>query len=495
LRRLIALTLAVAACSGDRQAEEGAHPAAAPHGTDAIALRIPRAGGTARAYLFPRLDSVAWSAGGAPAVGRVLSFDPEAGLIAFTDAKGQPKRLDLRLGEVRSASKAVLSGVTSVNGTDIYGITSAGAVARMTPSGDWSFTPPRPAQILYPVNDGTLVIANQAGTSLRLWHIRPPDEEILDSAGIDDVTRGPRVQAGDRLYVSSPNGLQGVTIRGLKQLKRIRTAGEVAAMAPTPSGDRVFVAMTGSAEIKVIDRYSEAVAGSIKLPAPASQLRIDPLGQSLLAKPAAGGDSAWLVAIGTGNVTGTVATEWTNDLPAFAREGSIATLRGSDVVFVNASSLAPTRTIRGGAKDYWYFFSWNGFRPRAANLDQPVTFGTGDSAPPTDTMIRPSPDSTPRNPPMRDASPTMVPPMVLPPPAAKAGTGFVVSFAALLSEQSARQTAAEIQVDGMKPRIVQTQSGGTPIFRVILGPYSTREEAERIGRESKRQYWIYEGGQ
>jgi hypothetical protein len=327
LRRLIALTLAVAACSGDRQAEEGAHPAAAPHGTDAIALRIPRAGGTARAYLFPRLDSVAWSAGGAPAVGRVLSFDPEAGLIAFTDAKGQPKRLDLRLGEVRSASKAVLSGVTSVNGTDIYGITSAGAVARMTPSGDWSFTPPRPAQILYPVNDGTLVIANQAGTSLRLWHIRPPDEEILDSAGIDDVTRGPRVQAGDRLYVSSPNGLQGVTIRGLKQLKRIRTAGEVAAMAPTPSGDRVFVAMTGSAEIKVIDRYSEAVAGSIKLPAPASQLRIDPLGQSLLAKPAAGGDSAWLVAIGTGNVTGTVATEWTNDLPAFAREGSIATLR------------------------------------------------------------------------------------------------------------------------------------------------------------------------
>jgi len=28
----------------------------------------------------------------------------------------------------------------------------------------------------------------------------------------------------------------------------------------------------------------------------------------------------------------------------------------------------------------------------------------------------------------------------------------------------------------------------------VLGPYPTREEAERIGRESKQSYWIYEGG-
>jgi cell division septation protein DedD len=495
LRRLIALTLAVAACSGDRQAEEGAHPAAAAGGTDAIALRIPRAGGTARAYIFPRLDSVAWSAGGAPAIGRVLSFDREAGLIAFTDAKGQPKRLDFRLGEVRSASKATLSGVTSANGTDIYGITPAGAVARMTPSGDWAFTPPKPAQILYPVNDGTLVIANQAGATLHLWHIRPPDEEILDSATIDGVGSGPRVQAGDRLYVSSRDALQGVTIRGLKELKKIPTKRDVAAIAPTPSGDRVFIALVGASEITVVDRYSESVTATIQLPANASDLRIDPLGQSLLAKPASGADSAWLVAIGTGKVIGSIATEWTNDLPAFAPDGTIATVRGPDIVFVNAQSLAATRTIRGGARDYWYFFNWNGFRPRAANLDQPVTFGTGDSTPATDTMIRPSTDSTPRNLPMRDAAPTMVPPMVLPPPAARVGTGFIVSFAALLNEQTARATAAEIQVDGARPRVVQTQSGGTPIFRVILGPYSTREEAERIGRESKRQYWIYEGGQ
>jgi hypothetical protein len=425
----------------------------------------------------------------------VLSFDPEGGLIAFTDTKGQPKRLDFRLGEVRSASKAPLTAVTSINGTDIYGITAAGAVARMTPSGDWSFTPPKPAEFLFPAPDGTLMIANESGSTFHLWRIRPPDEEILDSANVTDVTRGPRAQAGDRLYFSSRDGVSGVTVRELSPLKKIRISGEAAAMSPTPSGDRVYIAVKESPSISIVDRYSESIAGTIPLPGPASDLRIDPLGGSLLAKPAAGGDSVWVVAIGTGKVTGSVATRWTTDLPAFAAGGSIATLRGDDVVFVNASSLAPTQTISGGAKDYWYFFSWNGFRPRAANLDQPVTFGTGDSAPATDTMIPPSTDTTRRNLPMRDAAPTMVPPFVPPPSAARATTGFTVSFAALLSEQKARETAAEIQVGGAPARVVQTQAGGTPIYRVILGPYSTREEAERIGRESKRQYWIYEAGQ
>jgi cell division protein FtsN len=35
---------------------------------------------------------------------------------------------------------------------------------------------------------------------------------------------------------------------------------------------------------------------------------------------------------------------------------------------------------------------------------------------------------------------------------------------------------------------------GSTIYRVVLGPYATREQAERVGRESKQTYWIYEGG-
>ena len=43
-------------------------------------------------------------------------------------------------------------------------------------------------------------------------------------------------------------------------------------------------------------------------------------------------------------------------------------------------------------------------------------------------------------------------------------------------------------------RVVTAVRDGSTIYRVVLGPYATREQAERIGRESKQSYWIYEGG-
>ena len=70
----------------------------------------------------------------------------------------------------------------------------------------------------------------------------------------------------------------------------------------------------------------------------------------------------------------------------------------------------------------------------------------------------------------------------------------MVSFSTVLDAQKANEIAAGISVGGMRARVVQAQAGGTPIFRVVVGPFTTREEAERIGRESKRQYWVYEGG-
>jgi len=46
-------------------------------------------------------------------------------------------------------------------------------------------------------------------------------------------------------------------------------------------------------------------------------------------------------------------------------------------------------------------------------------------------------------------------------------------------------------VNGVRPRVVASPSGSTVIYRVVLGPYQTREEADRIGRDSRRSYWIY----
>src|SRR5688500_7762471 len=103
----------------------------------------------------------------------------------------------------------------------------------------------------------------------------------------------------------------------------------------------------------------------------------------------------------------------------------------------------------------------------------------------------PSPDSiapTPENiaAPPRDTTTTPPTPPVTSP-------GFTVQFAALRGEQAANAAASEIEADGQRAHVVHTTQGGLDIWRVVLGPYPTRERAEQAARSTGRSYWIYEG--
>ena len=79
------------------------------------------------------------------------------------------------------------------------------------------------------------------------------------------------------------------------------------------------------------------------------------------------------------------------------------------------------------------------------------------------------------------------------PPAPAVRTSWTVSFAVVLTEDRARALASEITVDGERAHVVAGRSGDTPVFRVVLGPYPTRGDAERVGRASGRQFWVYDG--
>ena len=427
-----------------------------------------------------------WSAGPAPAVDRVLGFDPDDGAVAVIDDKGRPQRIDLRATAVRLASRAKLTALASANGSEIFGITEKGEVTRLSPEGDWSFEPPSPARSVFPQPNGSVVIAGNQGRETHLWLIRPTSDDIIESATLPLVSGGVRTQVGDRLYFTVDSGLIGVLTRDLSPVKSVRLDAPVSAVAPTPSGDRLYVALRGRNEIAVIDRYAESIVATVELPAPADELRMDPLGQYVIVKPASEGDSAWIVGVATNRVAGVIRTAWRNDLPAFAPGDEIAAARGSDVVLVSSSGLRDTRTISGGARDIWYFFAWNGFRPRSADLDRPVTFDSQPAIISGDSMrLEGDPIAQPG---VRDASPSVVGP----PPAAARQRVYTVSFAAVLSEQKATEAASGISVNGMRPRVVSAQSGSTTVYRVVLGPYSTREEADRVGRDSRRQYWVYE---
>ena len=166
-------------------------------------------------------------------------------------------------------------------------------------------------------------------------------------------------------------------------------------------------------------------------------------------------------------------------------EGQLATLDAKDVVMVDPQKLTARSTIANGGKDFWYFFAWDGFKPRAQGLDQPVTF-------PSDSIRDSTASSTSSTTPTTNAATdTARPPAPITPAAPT--SGFTVSFAALLSQDKADQLASTIRVGGTAAHVVSTSTAGSPIYRVVLGPFATRDEAERIGRASKRDFWIYEG--
>ena len=476
----------LAACGGgDRSSiptTRSASSASSQRGPDVLLLRVPRAGGIGRVTAYPNTDSTVWTAtDAAPPLDRVLAFDPDAGLIATVDSRGLPVWIDLRVGTVTLPHlRGGLHGISSIDGSTIFAVGDDGAVLRFTPAGAWLFKPPSPARAVFPLAGGTLLILGAGREATRLWRMRPPATKILDSLKFPEAATGPGASApvADRLYVATSNGtLLGVRARRLTATRPIELDHKVTAIAATPSGDR-FYAITDSANrVNVVDQYQDRQSGTIELAGRPRELRIDPFGRFLLVR-AATGDEVWIVSVGTDQVVGTVHSLWRGDVPFVAPDGAIAVSDGRDVVFLDPSNFHETRRSAGGASDFWYPFLWNGLRARSAALDRPVEFPTDSPA----TALPPPP-------PPRD---TVV---ATPPPARvdSAKSTFLVSFAAVLNETAARDQAAKIVVEGHQARVITSATSGVTVYRVVLGPFATRDEADRVGRASGLSYYVMPG--
>jgi DNA-binding beta-propeller fold protein YncE len=480
VRSLIALALALVACSRSERSEPPAVRTAsgpAQRGPDALLLRVPRSGGVARVTRYPDIDSTVWTAADpAPSLERVLAFDPDAGLIAATDARGRPLWIDLREGSVTLPIKGSLADVASIDGTTIYGVGSDGAVVRCTPAGNWTFKPPRPARAVFPqANGGLLVLAGDRESST-LWRMRPPENRLLDTLQAGNVSRAVSAPFGGRLYLADNRVMTGVAAQTLNESPGIRFDRSVAAIATTPSGDRFYVVTDSSTTLYVIDRYRNRIAGRMELPGQPRDLRIDPFGRYLLVR-AAKGDSVWIVGVGSDRVLGTIHSRWLGDVPFVAPDGAIAAADGRDVVFLDVATNRELQRVADGGSDFWYPFVWTGLRARAAALDQPARF-------PTDS------DTTVHAPAAAPVETTAAHPA---PAVDTAISGFTVSFAALLDEAKARDEASKIVVQGQTARVVTSVTSGTAIYRVVLGPYRTRAEADQIGRASGLSYVVYPG--
>jgi hypothetical protein len=483
--------LALAACGSDRErAGDNAAAFAAAYGQDPIALRVARGGGPVRAYLYPRLDSVIWTS--TQSVGsqaRVLSFDPENGLQAFVDRNGVPGWIDLRIGSVRPSRAPRLTRLTSGDAWSVFGVERDTLIHRSTPSGEWELGTSRPVGGLFPMPDNGLVVLYTTDVSATLVRLRPPERTAVDSATIPVPSHTVMSPLGDRMYLAFNTEVMSLNTATFDEVARVQFDSPVTAMTTTPSGDRVLIATEQSSGIAVLDRYSGESTEVIALPGKVREIRMDPLGRSILVRPDSG-DSVWVVNVGTNRLVATLPSAWRGDLPAVAPDGSVATIPDRDVHFTMPGQAKPRIMVRDGANELWHFVFWNGFRPRAPGLDQPVVF-------PVDTVsfVSPMRDSATGVLPMRPDTVTARPPAPVvvdsaPRPVVRVWT---VQIAAVLSEDRAREIARGVRVDGASPRIVSSSVDGARIYRVVMGPFSTKAEADRIGRQSGRNYWVFEG--
>lgn len=441
-------------------------------------LRVPRSGGVARVTSYPNIDSVVWTGtDSVPALDRVLAFDAEAGAIAAANRRNAPLWIDLRVGRVTvPVVKAPVRNLISVDGEAIFAIGSDGAIVRFTPTGNWTHKAPLPPRAIFPQSNGSVLILAGRAANARIWRMRPPENRFTDSVMLADATNGVSAPLGDRVYfLTGPKTLVGIHARTLQQGNPITLDRAVASLVATPSGDRFYATSDSGNSLGIVARFSDRVAGRVTLPGRPRELRVDPFGRYILAR-AATGDSVWIVSVGADRVIGTIQTTWRSDLPFVAPDGAVAMQSGDDVAFVDPESMREVRRAAGGASDFWYAFVWGGFRPRSASLDTPASFAAD-----SDTVA-------------------IIPPTVVdstqPQTAAPVDTvksGFTVSFAALLDETRAREQAAQITVEGQTARVVTTVTDGTAVYRVVLGPFPTREEADRIGRASAKAYVVYAG--
>ncbi|HEU5171287.1 MAG TPA: SPOR domain-containing protein [Gemmatimonadales bacterium] len=432
----IAALTATAAC-GDNS-HGGRLPDAPRTHAAASVLRLPRDRGAARLYRLPALEPSAWKqVDKLPALSELVGADLEQRIVYALDDKHNLVGLDLESHRVRPFLTNVRDAAIGPDGA-LYAVDSAASVTRLVRRSPVRFR----TRLASATGDlfGTLhgsVIALPTGG--RGQTVLLSDDQAQSPARLP-AGDAAATYLGDLVAVAADTAVILYEPQAKTPVRSLDVSG-ARAVAFSPSGHRLYVARQRG-DIRVIDRVSGEVLETVDLPGPARDLRMHFYGRWLLARPEQG-DSVWVVDLAANELAGGVATRWSGDLPVVAGPRTLLLRAGGDVraLDLEAGGFPVTGEVDGGAADAWLPLAW--LPAGEARDEEAADSAAADSAAASATVYLQV--SSSRNP------------------------------------DWAEELTAKLKGAGL-PASVLPPKRGEEAYRVVIGPYATREQAEATGR-------------
>ena len=418
-------------------------------------VRVAAKGGPPRLYRLPTLTELPGALRGRlPAVDRIIGADDADGLLFVRTAKGDVLAYDFESGRSDTVASGVALATLGPDGT-LFTVDARRHVvsyARRT-STEWAQPlPAMPAALFGGADQRLIAVTAQPQPKLLSETVDQPAVMRAFPASADPTA----TRWGDEIASATDSGVFLVEPLSRRASAFVPLPDHPSSVAFSPAGHRLYVTRRSGMGLAVVDRFTHEEVDGVALPGLVRAVRLDPLGRWLLAR-AGTGDSIWVVDLASRTVTGTAASAWDDDLPAVAPDGTLLVRQGADIIAYRPDSLRPLGRVTGGGPDLWAATGW-------------IPSGSSRSAA------------------LADA----------PGPAAAAGdtTAGALYVQVSISQNQAwsQGMAQQLSRAGLAARVLPPTSADDG-YRVVLGPYATREQAEDIGRKLGRPYWIYQPSQ
>lgn len=449
-RALLAAIATLIACTSDQDdaslREALAQTPRGPGVTASVVFRFPgrERRRNATLYRLPDLDQVAWrfEAEDNP-VARTVGFASDDDLAFTLTSAAELVALDLTSGRARVVDTGVALATIGPTGTPyVVRADSSVATIRQRSANAWSTRFEGLPSAIWGAARNRLVglVPDEEGRSLQLLADGQAPVSQRLPAGTVAVSRW-----GDVAAVASDSGLVTLDPTTNASPRFLPLADPARVVTFSPSAHRVFVA-DATGRLVTVERFSLTVLDSLFLAGPASALRTDPTGRLLLVQSQFD-DAIWVVDAVSWELVGSVDGEWDEQLPVVAPDGTILLRRSVRIVALSPATLEQTGTVLDDQDDRWLPLAWD---PRRPVLELAESGRTEEPA--SDQLV-------------------------------------YVQVSATHNEDWARDLAANLGRAGMPASVLPPADFLEP-YRVVLGPYRSREEADDTRRTLDMPSWI-----